>query len=60
MKVKIIETYVREVEAESIEQAREMWQNDIECLCLAPEDFESVEFHEINERSQSTQKKPNS
>lgn len=56
MKVKIIETYVRGVEAESIEQAREMWQNDIECLCLAPEDFEGVEFHEINERSQSTQR----
>lgn len=45
MKVKIIETYIREIEADSIEQAREMWQN-IECLYLTPEDLDSVEFYE--------------
>lgn len=59
MKIKIIETYVREIEAESIEQAREMWHNDMECLCLTPEDFESVEFYEAAECPQSMQNKSN-
>lgn len=59
MKIKIIETYVREIEAESIEQAREMWQNDMECLYLTPEDFESVEFYETAECTQPTQNKYN-
>lgn len=59
MKIKIIETYAREIEAESIEQAREMWQNDMECLYLTPEDFESVEFYETAECPQSTQNKYN-
>lgn len=59
MKIKIIETYAREIEAESIEQAREMWQNDMECLYLTPEDFENVEFYETAERPQPTQNKSN-
>lgn len=59
MKIKIIETYVREIEADSIEQAREMWENDMECLYLTPEDFERVEFYETAECPQPTQNKYN-
>lgn len=52
MKVKIIETYVREIEAPNIEEARKMWENDMECLYLTPEDFESVEFYESTDNGQ--------
>lgn len=46
MKVTIIETRTIEVEAESIEQAREMWEENHPDTMTEVTDITGVEFHE--------------